>query len=327
MDEFDWATDDEDELDSFDSDDESFWGTMDETIHSYPKTTAGMVGLFKFLKDYSDEDGWRYLWTEYEELMDTKFRMMVALHIATQFSDKRSFPGFYSWLRTLDKECLPETAERDNKLTLMDVISRDLQNGAFVASIDEENDLDLLRIAMSINTHRTLRRDSNLVAVCWNKARPIGKTDIQIAPCVDFIRKDTLHEFKEVPCYENILLQDIAHMDYHDVLTLVLQKLPVKPIRLSSHTLFSTLLNAEVPICVANSSCGSVAKCFLKGYLNRIIKEKQEFEHPFARHTASKGEELTAKETERLIRAVFVFNKISLYQALADIYRELARDQ
>lgn len=136
--EFDWITDDEDELNSFDlgedeevdSDDESFWGTMDETIHSYPKTTAGMVELFKFLKDYSDEDGWRYLWSEYEELMDTKFRMMVALHIATQFSDKRSFPGFYSWLRTLDKECLPEIAEQDNELTLIDVVSRDLQNGS-----------------------------------------------------------------------------------------------------------------------------------------------------------------------------------------------------
>ena len=333
MDEFDWSLDDETEncLENlFDDDDQDkdIFEVLDEEINAFPKTEAGMVDLFEYMKDYDYLDGWQYLWNEFAEFMDVPFRMLVALHITTRFSELRvDFPDLRPWISSIRSEDLQKKRNNTTELTLRDVISRDLQNGSLAKSINTKEDLEILRIATGIDEHLrgfTHHRETNLVAVCWIKAKPIGRTGIHMSPCVDFVRKDVLLDlFEEITPYEDVSLRDLSQMSYYDVLALSMQKTLVKPIYLGPHTLLTTLLNAQVPNCVAENKHGPIVKWFIKGYLKQMTKEMRHFENPFAQHATNDGEELTAKETEKLIREVFVFNKISLYHELSHVYREL----
>ena len=58
-----------------------------------------------------------------------------------------------------------------------------------------------------------------------------------------------------------------------------------------------------------------------------MTKEMRHFENPFAQQTNDEVGELTAKETEKLIRDVFVFNKISFYHEVSHIFRELTHEE
>ncbi len=354
MDEFNWSLDNESESnledllgeddleDLFDeSDPEDIFGddsgkewdeVLDDEIKEFPKTAAGMIDLFNFMKKFDYINGWQYLWDEFAEFMDIPFRLLVGLQIATRFSELNvDFPDLRPWLSSISMEDLQKKKSNNTILTLRDVISRDLQNGSLAKSINTKEDWEILRIATGIDEHLrgfTHHRDTNLIAVCWIKATPIGRNGIHMAPCVDFVRKDTLLDlFEEIPRYDEIVLRDISQMDYYDVLALAMYKTPVKPIYMGPHTLLTTLLNAQVPNCVAENKYGPIVKWFIKGYLKRMTQEMRHFEHPFVQHPTSDGEELTAKETEKLIREVFAFNKISFYQELSHSYRELIQEE
>ena len=238
------------------------------------------------------------------------------------------------WGEQMEQDWISESAldgtnalnNRHAILTLRDVLVRDLRNGALAAGAVSSNDA-VLSLAHSIDQHlhRLPIRKSNLFAVCWIKACPLGSFGIHIGPSVDFFRTDNfLHDFKPIPSYETIVLRDLSRMDYYDILALALQKTPVKPISLGPSVLLSHLLNAEVPKSVAANKHGSVARCFLEDFFDRTLREKWEFEHPFIHQSSQNTDELTEKETEQMIRDVYVFNKVSLYQELAALYSELS---
>lgn len=354
MDEFDWSLDNENESnledllgeddledlfsesdseDLFDDDSEKEWDeVLDDEIKEFPKTADGMIDLFNFMKKFDYINGWQYLWDEFAEFMDLPFRLLVGLQIATRFSELNvDFPDLRPWLSSISMEDLQKKKSNNTMLTLRDIISRDLQNGSLAKSINTKEDWEILRIATGIDEHLrgfTHHWETSLVAVCWIKAKPIGRTGIHMSPCVDFVRKETLLDlFEEVPRYEDISLRDISQMRYYDVLALAMQKTPVKPIYLGPHTLLTTLLNAQVPKYVAENKYGPIVKWFIKGYLKQMTKDMRHFENPFVRKTSDEEGELTAKETEKLIREVFVFNKISFYQELAHVYRELTHEE
>ena len=354
MDEFDWSLDNEnesnledllgeDDLEDlfdandpegiFDDDSEKEWDeVLDDEIKEFPKTADGMIDLFNFMKKFDYINGWQYLWDEFAEFMDIPFRLLVGLQIATRFSELNvDFPDLRPWLSSVRIEDLQKKNNDDTTLTLRDVISRDLQNGSLAKSINTKEDWEILRIATGIDEHLRgfMRRDSNLIAVCWIKATPIGRSGIHMAPCVDFVRKDTLLDlFEEIPCYENVVLRDLPQMDYYDILALAMCKTPVQPIQLGPHTLLTTLLNAQVPHCIAdNQQHGSIVKWFIKGYLKRMTQEMRHYENPFVRQPSDEVGELTEKETEKIIREIFVYNKIAFYKELVPIYRELAHEQ
>lgn len=354
MDEFNWSLDNENESnledllgkddledffnesdseDLFDDDSEKEWDeVLDDEIKEFPKTADGMIDLFNFMKKFDYINGWQYLWDEFAEFMDIPFRLLVGLQIATRFSEINvDFPDLRPWLSSISMEDFQKKKSKNTTLTLRDVISRDLQNGSLAKSINTKEDWEILRIATGVDEHLrdfTHYRDTNLVAVCWIKAKPIGRTCIHMSPCVDFVRKDTMLEiFEEIPCYDDIVLRDLSQMDYYDVLALAMQKTPVRPIHLGPDTLLTTLLNAQVPNCVAENKYGPIVKWFIKGHLTQMTKEMRHFGNPFAQQTNDEVGELTAKETEKLIREVFVFNKISFYQELSYIYRELTQEE
>lgn len=353
MDEFDWSLDNENESNLEDllgeddledlfneSDSEDLFGNdsrkewdevLDDEIKEFPKTADGMIDLFNFMKKFDYINGWQYLWDEFAEFMDIPFRLLVGLQIATRFSELNvDFPDLRPWLSSISMEDLQKEKSKNTTLTLRDVISRDLQNASLAKSISTKEDWEILRIAMGVDEHLRgfMRRDSNLITVCWIKATPIGRNGIHMAPCVDFVRKDTLLDlFEEIPRYDEIVLRDISQMDYYDVLALAMYKTPVKPIYMGPHTLLTTLLNAQVPNCVAENKYGPIVKWFIKGYLKQMTKEMRHFENPFAQQTNDEVGELTAKETEKLIREVFVFNKISFYHEVSHIFRELTHEE
>ena len=216
MDEFDWPFDDDNDdcLENlFDDDqDKDIFEVLDEEIKAFPKTEAGMLDLFEYMKDYDYPDGWQYLWEEFAGFMDVPFRLLVGLQIATRFSElNATFPDLRPWLSSVRIEDLQKKKSNYTSLTLRDVISRDLQNGSLAQSINEKEDWEILRIAIGIDEHLRefmhKNRNSNLIAVCWIKATPIGRSGIHMAPCVDFVRKDTLLDlFQEIPRYDEIVL-------------------------------------------------------------------------------------------------------------------------
>ena len=336
--EFEWSFDngseedmedlfDEDGLeDSFDDDADDLFEMMDEKINSFPKTTAGMVSFFELIKGYDYINGWQRLWDDFSECMDLPFRMLVALHITTRFPGQNSlFPDLRPWLSCIGTEDLYHKSDKNTVFTLRDMISRDLQNGSMAKHIQTEDDWAILRIATAVDEHLRglVHQDSNLVTVCWSKATPVGR-NVQITPCVDFVRKDTLLElFDEIPKFESTVIHDLAQMSYYDVVALALEKTPVEPICLGPHTLLTTLLSAQVPRCVAGNKYGSVVKYFLQGYLRQALKEMRSSEQPVAPPQFDDDRELSEREMETLIREVYVFNKLSFYQEVSQIYREL----
>ena len=333
MEDFDWYLDDECDGDMtaeepFEDggDPETEFEKLAEEIYRFPKTTAGAVSLYRYLKNYQFEDGWRYLWTEFDDVMSTQFRMLVGLHIATNFTDRFSFPGFYSWLRTLDEECIGIEEDQNGILQLRDVLSRDLRNGSLGAADDAE----ILCLASSLDERirKLSRRETNLVAVCWMKANLSGRASVHMSPSVSFISKHTLlREYKVIPQFEKIVLRDISTMDYIDILRLALQKMYIRPINLN-HTHLTTLFAAEVPNCVAESKqYGSIVQWVLVDYLQRMMKGMRS-EHAFAlcKKDICDDDEFTEDEMQKIIREVFVWNKVSFYQAVATVYKELAHE-
>ena len=217
---------------------------------------------------------------------------------------------------------------RDRHTTLMirDVLSRDLRSGALASGLTAEDDA-ILSFAQSLDRYlqKLPRRENNLFAVCWIKAQPLGRSCIRLSPSVDFFRKDDfIQSFRVIPLYENFALRDLPRIHYHDVLQLALQKTSVKPISLGSHTLLTNLLNAEVSKSTGENKYGSIVSWLLKDYFTRTLRERWEFEHPFALRTSAANDELTAEEMEKMIREVYVFNKISLYQELSLVYAEFS---
>lgn len=250
----------------------------------------------------------------------------VLADIKPKIVNKRGEQMEQDWIIGTDSEDNNAINSWHATLTLRDVLSRDLHNGALAAGAVSNNDA-VLSLARSLDQHlHSLPiRKSNLFTVCWIKACPLGRSGIHIGPSVDFFRKDNfLHDFNPVPCYDTIVLRDLSRMDYYDILALALQKTPVRPVSLGPSVLLTHLLNVEVPKSVAANKHGSVARWFLQNFFDRSLREKWEFEHPFVRRSSAANDELTAEEMEKMIREVYVFNKISLYQELSLVYAEFS---
>ena len=216
--------------------------------------------------------------------------------------------------------------DKHTTLMIRDVLSRDLRSGAFASGLTSEDNA-ILSFAQSLDRHlqNLPRRENNLFAVCWIKAQPLGRSGIRLSPCVDFFRKDDfLKAFQIIPLYETFVLRDLQQIHYYDVLQLALQKITVKPIVLGPHTLLTNLLNTEISKGTSENKYGSIASCLLKEYFARTLRERWEFEHPFVRRTSAGSDELTAEEMQKMIREVYVFNKISLYQELSQVYTEFS---
>lgn len=62
----------------------------------------------------------------------------------------------------------------------------------------------------------------------------------------------------------------------------------------------------------------------MKDFFTRTLKERWEFEHPFVHRSSVANDERTAEEIEKMIRAVYVFHKNSLYQELSLVYAEFS---
>lgn len=230
------------------------------------------------------------------------------------------------WIIDADSEDSNALSNRHTALTLWDILRRDLRNGTLESELSPDDDTVLL-LAQSLDRHlhRVPRGENNLFVVCWIKAQPLGRSGIRMGPCVDFFRKDDfLQCFRTIPCYDAVALRDLPRKDYYDVLALALQKTSIKPITLGTHTLRTHLLNAAVPKSTAENKYGSIVKWVLKAYFTHALREKWEFEHPFIRQSSAENDELSAAEMEKMIREVYVFNKISLYQELSLIHAEFS---
>lgn len=230
------------------------------------------------------------------------------------------------WIIEPDSEADNTLNGQHTTLMIRDILSRDLRSGALASELTFGDDA-ILSFAQSLDRHlqKLPRRENNLFAVCWIKAQPLGRSGIRLSPSIDFFRKDDFIQlFTVIPLYETFILRDLPQIHYYDVLQLALQKTSVKPISLGSHTLLTNLLNAEVPKATGENKYGSIVRWLIKDFFTRTLKERWEFEHPFERRSSAANDELTAEEMEKMIREVYVFNKISLYQELSLVYAEFS---
>ena len=323
---FDWFLDEDcDEMN-----DEVFGEGEDieEKLDLYPKTKDGMFAMWRYLKNETTNpfEGWKYLWRE-SYFMDYDFRLLVAVRILTTFEQKLvhfAMPDLIRWINDLHPEMLlavNNTEDEAEKTRVIDIISKEVRSGVLARNIKFLTDRDVLPLALAVDkcVERFPYRENNLIAVLWQKATFCDQSTIEYAPCVDYIRKDALlRDFNTIPSYESIVLSELSEMEYEGVIVLALHK-NIPPACIGPDTLLTTLLNAEVPECIYNNGeCGSAAKWFLKDMLHRIVhrEKKKDF-------TDVSDEELTEEEMKRLIREVFVHNKISYYKALSAVYREL----
>lgn len=185
----------------------------------------------------------------------------------------------------------------------------------------------LLRLATSHG------EDSGLVAVCWQRNKPFLDTKTWRDEYIDFVSKsELLQNFKTIEAYDNIALADdwiverervsFDSLSYLDALVLGMHPDRVRPVLWSDKNL-NAILGAEVPDCVVSGKFGNIAKLFLYRYLENSVRAAESCKGP----RASLKEELSTQQMEKYIKDIYIYNKISFYQEMKKIHRELCQKQ